>query len=253
MSNSFQLNNITRKKNSYKLYLNKKKDEMNKYLFVPTNKILILVACHTNTKLKFETIKKTIQFLSFDNATISVANTKELEFNEDMNEYCKNKNISYHETENYKTYDFGKWLYLLNNLDYSSYESIFFINDSFIVLSPIHFFIHLSIKSNVELYGYNDSTQCAYHYQSYLFSIKKNAIPKFINMIHEKIPIIQNQQDVINEYELKMIHYFTHDCFLKIGNIPFHKEQNIFFTSDYLYTILLNMKLLPFVKIKRIT
>ncbi len=245
--------NMSSKITSDIVYLNKKKHEMNKYLFVPNNKILILVACHTNTELKFETIKKTIEFLSFTNATISVANTKELEFSENMSKFCENKRIPYFETENYKTYDFGKWLYLLDKLDYSYYESIFFINDSFIMLSPINYFINLSIKSESELYGYNDSTQSAYHYQSYLFSIKKNAIPKFINMIHEKIPIIQDQQDVINEYELKMTHYFTHDCFLKIGNIPFHKEQNIFFTSDYLYTILLNMKLLPFVKIKRIT
>jgi hypothetical protein len=246
---------LTLNNQSYKWmsYLNIKQQQILQNNFKPNNKILILIATHTNTKLKFDNIKKIIQFLSLNNDNIAVANSNNLQFNNELNEFYKIKNILYYETENYKSFDFGKWLYLLNNIDYSSYESVLFLNDSFIMLNSIDYFINLSMQSTAELYAYNDSYQTTYHYQSYLFSIKKYAISKFINMINAKIDLIQNQNDVINEYELKMIQYFNHDCFLKIGNISFHKEKNIFFTSDFLYNILLKKKLLPFIKIKRIT
>lgn len=106
--------------------------------------------------------------------------------------------------------------------------------------------------SESELYGYNDSTEINYHYQSYLFSIKKDAIPKFIKMIQDKISLMKTQTDVITEYELKMAQHFTHDCFLKIGHLPYNEKKNIFFENDFLYKKLLKYKLLPFIKIKRI-
>jgi hypothetical protein len=58
---------------------------------------------------------------------------------------------------------------------------------------------------------------------------------------------------VINEYELKMTQHFTHDCFLKIGHLPYNEKRNIFFTNDFLYKKLLDYKILPFIKIKRLT
>jgi len=50
-----------------------------------------------------------------------------------------------------------------------------------------------------------------------------------------------------------MINFFsTHGCFLKIADIPCNKGLNIYFYNDYLYEILKNTGLLPFIKIKRI-
>lgn len=216
-------------------------------------KVLLLIATHTNTKLKINNIKNTINLFNFKCMDIMVANSKSLKFNDTFNEFCKDKNIMYNEIENDTTYDFGKWIYLLSKIDYLSYDFIFFTNDSFIIEKPITHFINLTIKNNVEFYGYNDSTQRNYHYQSYLFSIRSDAIHKFINMFNSKKDIIKNQEDVITNYELQMTNYFSsHNCFLKIGYIPFHKGLNIFFTSDYLYEIL-KKNLLPFIKIKRIT
>jgi hypothetical protein len=73
-------------------------------------------------------------------------------------------------------------------------------------------------------------------------------------MYNCKKDLIKTQRDVIEHYELKMINYFSsHDCYLKIGNIFFHKGLNIFFNSDFLYEILKKNGLLPFVKLKRIS
>jgi hypothetical protein len=181
-----------------------------------------------------------------------VANSKFLFFNEDLKKYYEDNNILYYEIENDSTYDFGKWVYLLYQIDYSNYDFVIFMNDSIIIEKPITHFINLTIKKNVELYGYNDSTQINYHYQSYLFSIRIDAIQKFIDMFHSKKDLIHNQVDVINNYETKMIEYFTSkDCFLKIAN-DFNNNQNIFFANDYLYNILKTNYLLPFTKVKRV-
>ena len=45
------------------------------------------------------------------------------------------------ETENYSTYDFGKWIYVLKNRDYvDNYEKIILTNDSYIIINNINDF-----------------------------------------------------------------------------------------------------------------
>ena len=217
-------------------------------------KILFLIASHTNTELKLNNVKTLINILNYENIDIKIANSVSLNYNNNLSEFCKEKNISYTEIENSVTYDFGKWIYLLSQLDYSSYDFVFFTNDSFTIDSPINHFINLTVNNNVELFGYNDSTEIEYHYQSYLFSIRSDAIFKFISMVESNKHLIDNQSSLILNIEVKMTNYFTtHDCFLKIGNFSFHKGFNIFFTNDYLYKLLKNTGILPFTKVKRIT
>jgi hypothetical protein len=216
-------------------------------------KLLLLMATHTDNELRLKTVLNTMNYFDTNIMDIAVANSKSLKYNENLSEYYKSKNITYYEIENIPTYDFGKWIYLLSQIDTSSYDYVFFINDSFIIEKPITHFINLAIKSNAELYGYNDSTQVNYHYQSYFFSVRANAIAKFIAMYNSKKDLIKSQGDLINNYELKMIKYFpNHNCYLKIGNFSLHQGLNIFFTSDFLYSILKKNGFLPFVKLKRI-
>jgi hypothetical protein len=216
-------------------------------------KLLLLVATHTDNELRLKTILQTMNYFDTNAMDIMVANSKSLKYNEKLSEYYKSKNIDYHEIENVQTYDFGKWIYLLSKVDYLSYDYVFFINDSFIIEQPVTHFINLAVKSNAELYGYNDSTQVNYHYQSYFFSVRSNAINKFIYMYNSKKNLIKSQGDLINNYELRMTKYFpNHNCYLKIGNLYLHKGLNIFFNSDFLYGILKKNGILPFVKLKRI-
>lgn len=138
-------------------------------------------------------------------------------------------------------------------VNYNDYDYVILTNDSFIIHNQINHFFNLIVKYNVELYGYNDSTQNRYHYQSYLFSLRKDAVQTFINRVSKLNLKIENQLDVINNFELQMTHWFkTHKCFLKIGEFGLDRSHNIFFTNDKLYLPLKNLELLPFIKLKRI-
>ncbi len=116
---------------------------------------------------------------------------------------------------------------------------------------------------NVDLYGYNNSAQIKYHYQSYLFGIKSDACFRLTHLINNKKHLIHDYISLIKNTEIELVGKFTsHDCFLKIVNsgivainMTSHfslKDSNIFFTNDKLYVKLFKSKLLPFIKIKRI-
>ena len=263
MSNLYNLNNANFIETNYKddlfnvkKYIDDKIIEKNNNMYNPdknNKKILVVIAAHNNTELKLNTIKKTINFFNFKCIDIMVANTKSLKLNSNLHNFCKKKNVFYYEIENIPTFDFGKWIYLLSKKDLSSFDFIFFTNDSFIIEKPITHFINLTVKNNLELYGYNDSSQICYHYQSYLFAIKSDVIYKFIDMFNSKKDLIKNQNDLIEHFELQMKNYFSSfDCFLNIANISFQKYINIFFENDYLYKMLKDSELLPFTKIKRL-
>ena len=237
------------------LIISKHKEKLdNSYNPIYNNKkLLLLIATHTDTELRYTTILNTLKYFDTTTMDIMIANTTSLNYSDELHTYYKSKNITYYEIENIPSYDFGKWIYLLSNIDYSLYDYVFFINDSFIIEQPVTHFINLAIKRNTELYGYNDSTEEQYHYQSYFFCVRSDAIPKFINMFNSKKELIQTQRDLILHFELKMIDYFSsHDCYLKIGNIWFHQGLNIFFKSEFLYNLLKKNGILPFVKLKRL-
>jgi len=215
-------------------------------------KYLTIIACHNDSNFKYNNLINTINYLSFDCNDLVIVNSTNLENNSNLASWCCERNIKYLEIDNDATYDFGKWVYTLKNIDTSIYDFVVFTNDSFVIHSPIHHFYNLTSKMNVELYGYNDSTQNGYHYQSYLFSLSQNSIQKFIEIFDSKKNKIQSQNDVINEFELQMTHFFNScDCFLKIGNEFHNKNLNIFFTNDFFKYYLFKNRLLPFTKVKK--
>jgi hypothetical protein len=245
------MNNFT---NTY-LSLKDNQIKKNSYNIDNNNiKYLTLFACNCDSNIKLATIKNNIKYLNFFSMDVILINSSNLPFNSKIQQLCLGmENVKYVEIPNNCTLDFGKWVHCLNNFDYTIYKYIVFINDSFIIHNPITFYFNLAFKKNVELFGYNSSTQLRYHYQSYLFILRNDAIYKFINNFNSKKQLINNQNDVINFYELNMTDWFdTKDCFLDIGFFIQNKYKNIFFTNDKLYNILKIIKLLPFTKIKRI-
>jgi hypothetical protein len=135
----------------------------------------------------------------------------------------------------------------------NDYDYIILTNDSYIIHSSINHFLNLAAKHNVELFGYNDSTLIKYHYQSYLFILRKDAVPIFINKVSSPGLVINNLQDVICNFEINMTEWFsTKKSFLKIGNFKLDIGKDIFYTNDKLYFPLKNTGLLPFTKLKRI-
>ena len=218
-------------------------------------KYLVMMACHCNTDYKLLTIKQNIKYLMNDATELLLINSSNLIYNNQLKEYCTSyPSINYIEELNNNTYDFGKWIFGLKNINYSKYNFVIFTNDSFIIHAPIDHYFNLIYKNNVELYGYNSSSQRRYHYQSYLFSIKRESISKFINNFNIKRDNIINQQDVITHYELTMTDWFTSkNCFLNIANIPSNINGNIFFTNNSLYDKLKRTNLLPLTKLKSIS
>jgi len=245
------------KRKIVKNYITSKIIQKNKNDYNPEindKKYIIIMACHCDSEFKLTTISNNIKYFSFKNVDRIVINTEGLPFNSKIEEICKIDNTKYYEMPNTSYYDYGKWVYALENLiDYNQYDYIVFTNDSFIINNYINHFFNLIPKYNKDLFGYNDSTQGRYHYQSYLFSLQKSAIPAFINEVSNPNLIINNQEDVIRNFELKMTDWFQNKIsFLNIGNSFLHRGLNIFRTNDKLYFPLIKTGLLPFIKVKRI-
>jgi hypothetical protein len=218
------------------------------------DKILVLISCHTDNLMRLDAIRRIMVYLrNVENIDIIIVNTKDAPFSNMVCNKYKDRYLQYYEIPNDNFFGFSKWYYGLIHSNFMNYKFVTFINDSFLIHNDItHFFEHTRYK-NVDFYGYNDSTQVVPHYQSYLFSIKNTAIPKFIQMFHDKKKFINSYMDAVYHYELQMFNYFPdHDCFLKIGNLPFHRGKNIFAQNDLLYIPLRNSGLLPFTKLKRI-
>jgi hypothetical protein len=218
-------------------------------------KYAVIMACHCDSTKKLEVIRNNLQYFDYLNVDKIIINTSELNLENKLSETCSRfLNTTYYEIPNSSYYDFGKWIYALRNVvKINEYDYIVLTNDSFIIHSSINHFLNLTAIHNVEIYGYNDSTQTRFHYQSYLFSLRKDAVKIFIDNVMDKNVIITSQQDVIDNFEVKMTDWFvSKNCFLKIGNFKLHKFKNIFFTNDELYAPLKSSNLLPFTKLKRI-
>jgi hypothetical protein len=260
-NNRYKNNNIIKNKvlnkirMRNKLIANKIQESKAFSYHVNNNKVkfLILMACNCDSLIKLNAIKQNIQFLKYKCTKLVIINSIGLPFNEEVQNHCIINDIDYYEIPNEGTCDFGKWNYLLELLkpNPSEYKFTVFINDSIIITHPIKYYLNVAAEKSVELFGYNDSTQNNYHYQSYLFTIRSNCLKKFINMYNSKRHLVYNASNVVEQYELKMLQHFSKkDCLLKLGNHNYQK--NIFFTNDSLYSKLQKTKLLPFIKIKRV-
>ena len=233
-------------------FLTSKINEKKINMSIPTTKNLTIIACHLTNIQRINTLKKNIYYLSFCNNDIIIINSSQLPFNESIKSEFQNKIKikEYFEIPNDKWLDFGKWNYILNTVDYSNYDFITFTNDSFSIHHPMGFFYNLVNSKNKELYGYTSSSEIKYHYQSYLFTLKKDAVFKFKDFLNnKKIPTM-----TAIYLEITLIDLFSSkDCFLDLGKHYLNLKKNIFFNNLFLYNILFKHHLLPFIKLKKKT
>lgn len=213
-------------------------------------KSLILIACHTENKLKYDILKNNLHFLNKDYVDIILICSLE---HKNMYEYkFKNLNVAnVHFIENDNMSDFGKWLHALKITSLPQYENIIFTNDSIIITDYIDTFLNNALNKKEHLYGFNDSLQNQYHYQSFLFSIKTSNIAAFIELIEKYKKNIFSYNDLIKHYEFGLVKiYESKDCFLKIAKLT--NGENLQFTADYIYRPLLLSNLYPIIKLKRL-
>jgi hypothetical protein len=214
---------------------------------------LLIVASHIKKNLQYEILKNNLSYFGKEYIDIVIVysrENKDIEY--DLQTLSLNI-INIFEVENDKYVDFGKWIHGLSQLEYSSYKNVLFTNDSFIITSSIDNYLQNMVMKNYDLYGFTDSTEIIYHYQSYLFYINVSHVDKLIDLFQDKYDYIQTFQDVIMNYELPLQSHFTNkDCYLKIGSLTENQGKNVFFVNDALYKILYNSQLLPIVKVKRV-
>jgi cupin superfamily acireductone dioxygenase involved in methionine salvage len=229
-------------------------------------KILTIMACHTNSIIKYNTIINNIPYLIFPNNDIIIINSSNEKYSDKLKKYIStkstinapnNKIIKYFEIPNDKYIDIGKYIYVLNTMQTDDsfskeYEFVVLINDSIIIKKSIRHFYNMTIKKNKELYAYNDSSEIKYHYQSYLYAIKYNVIHKLIDYFNNHKFEIHGYNDVIDKIELELntVYANDNDCFLKIAKLPCNLNKNIYFHNDNLYKLLFSNEILPFIKIR---
>ena len=220
-----------------------------------SNKILAIFANHTCNNIKYNISLNNISLLRDKFTNIIIVDTKNEEYAKKLhNDLHKDEKIvEYFFVENDNYFDFGKWIFALNSIDYKKYDYIMFINDSIILLDPLdNFFVYFKNSPDVNLYAYNDSTQIKYHYQSYLFFIKSNSIVDFIDFFENKKDVIVDLESLVHNVELNMCNIINnHDCFLKIGT-EWNMSKNLYWENESLYEYLLSKNIFSIIKIKKI-
>jgi hypothetical protein len=221
-------------------------------------KILAIFSNHTYDIIKYNVTLNNLSYIlpHVTDAIIidSINEEYALKLKTDLIHESKIKNF-YFVKNNTIYLDFGKWIYVLEQThNLNEYDYILFINDSIIITYDMFkYFEYLNNSTEkINIYGYNDSSQIQYHYQSYLFMFKTDIIPKFIEFYEIKKPLIHDINTLIQNMELNFysIDEF-HDVFIKIGKEE-NIKKNIFWENDKLYEYLLTNNILCLIKLKRI-
>lgn len=215
-------------------------------------KNLVVIASHIKSSLQLDILKNNILYFEKPNMDIIIVYSKENTSSSfDLTGLSKNI-INTIEIENNHYLDFGKWIHTLRNTEYSCYSNIVFTNDSYVLTGPIDSYLQKMYEKNYELYGFTDSTEIKYHYQSYLFYIQSSQIHKLTELFMNHVNDIHVAWDVVLYYELNLESMFSNkSCHLKIGDIEKNMRKNILFVNDSLYEELLCLGYLPIIKVKR--
>jgi hypothetical protein len=220
-------------------------------------KILLLVANHTCNNIKYNISLNNISIMkNFVNNIVIIDTIGERYSKLLYNDLKKDdKIINYFFINNDNYFDFGKWIFALNKIDISNYDYILFLNDSILITNEIKNYFHYIdnlMGENIDLYAYNDSTQIKYHYQSYLFLLKRENINRFIDFFENKKPLIHDLISLVHNVELNITEiYDNHDVFLKIGE-EYNKSKNLYWENEELYQYLISKNIFALIKLKKI-
>lgn len=217
---------------------------------------LTIIACHTTDTTKVKVAINSIKKLEFPGNKIVIVSSENALYNEQMAETVSKMypDIEIYSIPNDSKSDIGKWMYYIKNEYVPNYDHVIFTNDSIYYNEPVYHFYRYMVHTNVELYGYNDSSQeDDYHYQSFLYGVQKNAIQKLVDHYNKVEPLLTGYNELINNFEKKLTTIFERkDCFLPIAYIQGHRGKNVYFNNDSLYSTLKRAGVMSIVKTKRI-
>lgn len=202
------------------------------------SKIILYYITHSTEKLRAKYAVKSLKMIRKYNSNIdiriilSLPTPNQIMYNkyliELQNQY---DNIKCYEIENTKYIDFGKYLWATNHYfefkkqyHQSTTEKVYFINDSVIITNDISKFFK---NNNCDLYGFLDSYEFIYHYQSYAFGINVSSLYIFSQFIQNFINKYEHDNkdclysEVRIELEINMRQYFVNqglstDCYIKV-------------------------------------
>lgn len=212
---------------------------------------LVIIACHLKSELQIEILKNNLPYFEKSNLDIMIVYSEDNAVPIiDLETISKNI-IKVDKINNNKYLDFGKWMYGIHSINYAQYKNVLFTNDSYILTGNIDNYLDTMATHDYQLYGFTDSTEITYHYQSYLFFIHTSQIDRFRELYVTHYNKIETYMDVVLNYELKMESKFFHkNCHLSIANLPNNQGKNVFCMNNELYEQLFCDGSLPIIKVR---
>lgn len=227
---------------------NDKIKEFDKEISFTKSKILIIIACHLDKEIKFLSLINNYNLLRNENFDFIIIYSKNQLFNDKLINY-KFENTKLIAIDNDYLFDFGKWNYVINRQDVSTYPYITFTNDSFYLKSSIPFYFNYFLTFKPDFFSYTSSSEYIYHYQTYLFTIKTEKLNIFSSYIKNQKNVSDPQ--FITKIEILLGYQFKNkDCLVDLGNLDINNKKNIFFHNKVLYQYLYSNNILPMIKIK---
>lgn len=219
-----------------------------------TAKVLTIIACHSNSEDKYLSVINNFNYLKFPNNDIIIINSSNESYSEQLKNEIQDKCKNFIEIPNDMYMDFGKWNYVCDNHDISDYDFVVFTNDSFFITNSIYPFYNMMLEKNNNFYALTSSSEINKHYQSYLFGVRRGAIDRFQTFYKSKKNIVdKTPRSLILNIELNLSNYFLNkDCYMEFDKFPTNAQKNIFFHNDLLYSKLLQSKILPIIKLRRL-
>jgi hypothetical protein len=217
------------------------------------DKNVLIVACHTNTGLKKNSLLSNIYYFSELCSHMVIINS--VEYQDDqfemeikskrINEQC---NIVFEYTQNDKYICHGKWLHYLKKTDMSEYDNIILANDSFLVTKSLNEYKAL-IHPDIELVALLESYETKHHYPDFLRTYNQKGLTKIITFYEQNMLRIHNYFDCIMIYEIESSSLFDNvkTLFIQDPNV----KLNIHFENKYLEHNLCHLNY-PLVKLKKL-
>jgi hypothetical protein len=221
-----------------------------------TDKNLLLIACHTNSLLKKDSLLHNIKYfyeLCNNIVIINSLECKDIELEDKLNKelQCieKSAKLIFEYIPNDIYICQGKWMYYLNKIPYTVFDNIILTNDSYLITSSLNNYKEL-IKPSVELVALLDSYQSNYHFPDFLRTYNLTGIRKLLNHYEQNKSNITNFMSIINYYEIESSRLFDNVEILYKNETK--ETYNIHFDNYQLERYLYNLNY-PIIKLKKIT